>query len=164
MSDSVVKRPESAVRASELAREIVSESPESAGERWEAIRVRREPSRWVRGTVGGLAGVCLVLTLLNMTGRMPLRTAPAELSGANLEAHARRTVEFASRAIDAYRTQHEALPSSLGAVGAGVSSQWTYMVTGDASYWIRYEVAGATMSYDSIEKRFDFEDDTRRKN
>lgn len=93
---------------------------------------------------------CLILTGLNVTGKMPFQTIVETPSGPELEQMTYQTLNFAVRAIDAWRGEHGRLPRSLTEVGAPADPRWTYKVIDADRYTVQFEATPFSLAYDSI--------------
>jgi hypothetical protein len=93
--------------------------------------------------------VCLVLTGLNVTGKMPLQTVVEAKSNSEAQMISYQTVNFAVREIDAFHLQHGRLPRSLTEVGAPSDPRWNYQVLGDDQYSILFEAGEFSLAYES---------------
>jgi hypothetical protein len=105
---------------------------------------------------------CLILTGLNVTGRMPFQTTVAGESEPRVAAMAYQTVNFAVREIDAYRRQRGRLPQTLTEVGAPADPRWSYEVLGGDRYVVRFEANGFPLAYDSSDDPEKFFSSVRR--
>jgi hypothetical protein len=92
---------------------------------------------------------CLILTGLNVTGKMPFRTVVDPVSASQAELLSYQTLNFAVRQIDAYVREHDRLPATLTEVGAPADSRWTYERLEGTRYRIEFRFEGYPLAYDS---------------
>ena len=105
---------------------------------------------------------CLILTGLNVTGKMPFQAAAAAPSADAAQQMAQQTLNFAVRAIDAYHREYGRLPVTLTEVGAPMDPRWSYEVIGSERYRVEFRAAGFSLAYDSISDADEFFAGVRR--
>lgn len=91
---------------------------------------------------------CLVLTGLNVTGRMPFQTVASADAEDQIERMAYQAVNFAVREINEFRRRNGELPETLTDVGAPTDPRWIYEVVG-SDYVVRFDFEGFPVAYDS---------------
>lgn len=92
---------------------------------------------------------CLILTGLNVTGKMPFQTSVDPVSASQAERLSYQTLNFAVRQIEAYVREHDRLPATLTEVGAPADSRWTYERLEGTRYRIEFRSEGYPLAYDS---------------
>lgn len=138
-------------RATAITREVMTEISQQNKKAAEIERAAPSKSTGARQDVVFVIAMlaCLLLTGLNVTGKMPFQTVVPAESASDVQLMAYQTVNFAVREIDAYRSQYGRLPQTLTEVGAPADPRWSYQVLDDERYLIRFEAEGFPLSYDS---------------
>jgi hypothetical protein len=111
---------------------------------------RRRRDKIGRAVSPILIVIFVLLTALNVTGRLSFgRTTATPLSDAERSEQLRRTLNYAVRAIDAYRKAHGQWPPSLSAVGAPRDVPLSYVLDNRGGYSITVTDGTLTAKYDS---------------
>lgn len=148
----MIQPTDTARRASTITDEVMSEisrQKELAAAAEVALNETKSTSR-IQDVAFVLSMLCcLVLTGLNVTGKMPFRTSVDSPEGAEAERLTLQTLNFAVRAIDAYRNENGELPRTLIEVGAPADPRWTYEVIQDNRYRVEFRAEPRPLAYDS---------------
>jgi hypothetical protein len=113
---------------------------------------RRQLKHRVTGALlAVLTPVFVIVTVLNLTGRMPLLFGRPTVSADQRQRHVLADVSFAVEAIDIYRGRLSKLPPSLAAVDIRGGKRWTYEVTASDRYRISLTEEGERVTYDSTQ-------------
>lgn len=145
----VSQRARAASITGELINEI-SREKERAGA-VEMAEARRKGSTGIQDLVFILSMLgCLILTGLNVTGKMPFQTVVDPDSASQAERLSYQTLNFAVRQVDAYVRDHDRLPATLTEVGAPADSRWTYERLDGTRYRIEFGSEDYPLAYDSI--------------
>jgi hypothetical protein len=146
-------RDTSAIKASELATEIMDEITAKTQTRRGRALADEKPSAelGLRLVAAGLVFTCLTLTALNLSGFAPLYPGVPRVSDEDRLAQLRRTLNYAVRAIETYREAHGVWPRSVDDLGAPTDVLWTYEPTEGGRYRISVADGNFVAGYDSLE-------------
>jgi hypothetical protein len=142
-------------KASALSREIVGDIAEKQVRQEEqdklAARHRgRGSARVGQAAAAVLLVIFVALTALNVAGRLSFgRTATQPASDAVRMMRLRRTLNYAVRSVEAYRTAHGQWPSSLADVGAPPDLPASYVADLNGGYSIAVTDGTLTAKFDS---------------
>jgi hypothetical protein len=137
--------------------DLVHEAKNEAMRRSEArdalfvLRARRERLKhgitWLLLVV--LIPLVILLSILNLTERMPIFFGRPSLSAEARRHQALADVSFAVEAIEQYRARLGKLPANLGAVDIRGGSRWNYEVVDSTRYRVALTDHDTKIAYDS---------------
>lgn len=140
-------------KAAALSREIMSDIAATQEKQAGKVAVRRRVRDGARIRQAASVVVIVIfvgLTALNVAGRLPFgQTATKPASDAERMMHLRRTLNYAVRAIEAYRKVHGEWPASLSVVGAPSDVPLNYVLNHNGGYSIAVTDGALTANYDS---------------
>ena len=156
---------ESASKAEELATEAMAEvSRDQILERERAAKEAAGKSSKVQYAVLSVILLLLgVLIGLSLSKRMPFQVVAPAVSEVQLEENLRLTLNFAVRAIDAYRAANGRFPETLVEVGGPDNGGWTFILVDEDRYRVGLSAGPVSIEYDSNQNADTFFADVRQR-